>query len=57
MTYAEDPLRPPTPSGGYAVPPELYRADEPLISRDINGWWARGIAILKAGWGPIAHYS
>jgi hypothetical protein len=39
-----------TPVTGFTVPPGLYAAEEPLISRDYNGWWSRGIAVVRSGW-------
>src|SRR5438046_1868702 len=44
---------PVAPMGGFTVPPAQYADPEPLISPDFNGWWARGMAIVKAGWRPI----
>jgi hypothetical protein len=42
-----------SPVSGFTVPPAMYTAHEPLISPDFNGWWSRGIAVVKAGWRPI----
>jgi len=42
------------PQDGFTVPPGMYVAQEPLVSPDFSGWWTRGIAIVKAGWRPIA---
>ncbi|HZN18891.1 MAG TPA: hypothetical protein VFB84_12055 [Micromonosporaceae bacterium] len=43
------------PPGGYVAPPQLpgYSTD-PLISPDYNGWWSRGLFIVKRGWRPLA---
>jgi hypothetical protein len=37
------------------VPPPLLQAGyDPLISADYNGWWQRGMAIVKSGWKVLA---
>jgi hypothetical protein len=46
---------PPAPIGGYTVTPQTFAPSlDPLISSDYNGWWSRGISIVKRGWKPLA---
>ncbi|MDG4825615.1 hypothetical protein O7635_27525 [Asanoa sp. WMMD1127] len=43
------------PAGGYLPPPQLGQPGaDPLVSLDFNGWWQRGIMIVRRGWRPLA---
>jgi hypothetical protein len=42
------------PPAGYALPPQYYASpDDPLVSRDIGGWWNRSLRLLQKAWRPL----
>jgi hypothetical protein len=44
----------PVPYGGFNTPPQASgQFADPLISPDYNGWWSRGVAIVRRGWRPL----
>src|SRR5690349_14078926 len=44
----------PGPPAGYALPAQYYAGPEdPLVSRDIGGWWNRSLRLLQKAWLPL----
>ncbi|WP_030434860.1 hypothetical protein [Actinoplanes subtropicus] len=53
--YGPSPYGPPVgPPPAYALPSQYYAGPEdPLVSRDIAGWWNRSLSLLKTAWLPL----